>query len=39
MSATSINVGEQLYELKGKFTGVTEFGVSMEALTGAQIYM
>ncbi len=34
MSATSINVGEQLYEFKGKFTGVTEFGVSMEALTG-----
>jgi hypothetical protein len=32
MSAASINVGEQLYEYKVKFTSVTEFGVSMDAL-------
>ena len=32
MSTESINVGEQLYEYKVKFTGVTEFGVSMDAL-------
>jgi len=32
MSAASINVGELLYEIKVKFTKVTEFGVSMDAL-------
>ncbi len=34
MGTTSIKVGEQLYEFRGRFTGVTEFGVGMDALTG-----
>lgn len=33
MSTTSINVGEQLYAAKVKFTGLTEFGFSMDELT------
>lgn len=33
---STIDVGELLYEFHGKFTGVTEFGVSMEALTSGQ---
>lgn len=36
MSTTSIDVGELLYEAKVKFTGVTEFGVSMDSLMGGE---
>ncbi len=37
MSTTSIDVGDLLYEAKVKLTGVTEFGVSMEALIAGEI--
>jgi hypothetical protein len=36
MSTASINLGEQVYEVKAKFTGVTEFGVSMDALMAGE---
>jgi hypothetical protein len=35
--AVTIPVGEQLYEVSLKFTGATEFGVSMEALSSGQV--
>ena len=35
--AVTIPVGEQLYEVSIKFTGATEFGVSMEALSSGQV--
>ena len=33
----TISVGEHLYEVSVKFTGVSEFGVSMEALTAGKV--
>ncbi len=36
MAATPINVGEQIYEAKVKFTNMIEFGVSMEALVSGK---
>ena len=35
--AVTIPVGEQLYEVTLKFTGATEFGVSMEALSSGKV--
>ena len=35
--AVTIPVGEQLYEVSAKFTGATEFGVSMEALSSGKV--
>ncbi len=37
MAATTISVGEHLYEVTLKLTQVTEFGVSMEALISGQV--
>jgi hypothetical protein len=37
MTLTTITVGDQLYDLTVKFTKVTEFGVSMEALSSGEI--
>ena len=37
MKTKSINVGELLYEYTAKFTGVTEFGCSMQAIMTGEI--